>query len=112
MGQAVFAKMVNIVPKRALERPKAIQQKSTFRKILNGISAMPDDEPQASTEKAEEVELGMADGGCRNCRGGPSSVAWDTVGLLRMENRGLKERVANLESAMDGALDLVNGLRL
>jgi hypothetical protein len=54
----------------------------------------------------------MADKGCRNCRGGQASVAWDTVGLLRAENKGLKERMANLETAVEGALDLVNGLRL
>ena len=112
MGQAVFAKVVNISPKRTVERPKPVQQRSTFQKILKGISATPEDESQTSKEKDEEDELGMADEGCRNCRGGPSSVAWDTVGLLRAENKGLKDRMASLETAVEGALDLVNGLRL
>ncbi len=112
MGQAVFAKVVNISPKRTAERPKPVQQRSTFQKILKGISTAPDDERQARREKDEEDELGLADQGCRNCRGGQASVAWDTVGLLRAENKGLKERMASLEAAVEGALDLVNGLRL
>jgi hypothetical protein len=112
MGQAVFAKVVNISPKRGVERPKPVQQRSTFQMILRGISATPDDESQTSKDKDEGNELGMADEGCRNCRGGQASVAWDTVGLLRAENKGLKERMASLETAVEGALDLVNGLKL
>lgn len=111
MGQAILAKVVNISPKRTVERPKPVQQRSTFQKILKGISTTPDDGSQTRNEKGEEDELGMADEGCRNCRGGPSSVAWDTVGLLRAENKGLKDRMASLETAVEGALDLVNGLR-
>lgn len=49
---------------------------------------------------------------CSNCRGQDSSVAWDTVSLLRDENRGLKHRVAELEVVVDGALDVVNGIGL
>jgi hypothetical protein len=86
------------------ERPKQVQRKSTFQKILGGMS--PKDEAR------QEDERGIADLGCRNCRGGEAGVAWDTVGLLRMENRGLKERVVGLETAVEGALDLVNGIGL
>lgn len=50
--------------------------------------------------------------GCRKCQGQDSSVAWDTVSLLRDENKGLKHRVAQLEVAVDGALDLVNGIAM
>ena len=39
-------------------------------------------------------------------------MAWDTVGLLRAENRGLKERVGELEGCVEGALDLCSGLGL
>jgi hypothetical protein len=65
---------------------------NAFQKILKGISG-------------EEA-------GCRNCKGQDASVAWDTVGLLRDENRHLKTRVGELEVAVEGALDLVNGLGL
>jgi hypothetical protein len=112
MGQAVFAKVVNISPRKAVERPRPVQQRSTFQKILKGISATPEDESRTRRDKEEEDELGMADQGCRNCRGQQASVAWDTVGLLRAENKGLKGRVAELESGTDEALDLVNGYTL
>lgn len=51
---------------------------------------------------------------CRTCRGGgggqDGQVAWDTVGLLKEENKGLKLRVSELESAVEMALDVVNGI--
>ena len=56
--------------------------------------------------------IGLGEQGCTNCRGKDASVAWDTVGLLRMENKGLKERVGELESAVDGALGVCDGLHL
>ncbi|KAG7290843.1 hypothetical protein NEMBOFW57_000848 [Staphylotrichum longicolle] len=76
---------VNATPKQ-----KGGQQMSAFQKILKGISG-------------EEA-------GCENCKGQDASVAWDTVGLLRDENRHLKTRVGELEVAVEGALDLVNGI--
>ncbi|KAL2201028.1 hypothetical protein P885DRAFT_56445 [Corynascus similis CBS 632.67] len=68
------------------------QPMGAFQKILKGISG-------------ETV-------GCSNCKGQDASVAWDTVGLLRDENRHLKNRVGELEVAVEGALDLVNGIGL
>ena len=116
MGQAVFARVVNVgmmSPKNALlERPKPVQQTSTFQKILQGMSAPAEGEAQGKGGREDTDELGMAEEGCRNCRGGRASVAWDTVGLLRAENKGLKGRVADLEAAVEGALDLVSGLGL
>lgn len=75
---------VNATPK---QRPM-----SAFQKIFKGIS--------------------REDAGCLNCKGQDASVAWDTVGLLRDENRHLKTRVGELEVAVEGALDLVNGIGL
>jgi hypothetical protein len=79
----------------ATPKQKSGQQMSAFQKILKGISG----------ESAEG-------GGCANCKGQDASVAWDTVGLLRDENRHLKRRVGELEVAVEGALDLVNGIGL
>jgi hypothetical protein len=76
----------------ATPKQKGGQQFNAFQNILKGISG-------------EEA-------GCRNCKGQDASVAWDTVGLLRDENRHLKTRVGELEVAVEGALDLVNGLGL
>lgn len=49
---------------------------------------------------------------CGKCRGQDASMAWDTANLMKDENRGLKDRVTELESALEGALDIVNGVGL
>lgn len=68
-------------------------QTSAFKKIL-GIGSS---EPSPTS-------------GCSNCTGQGASIAWDTVGLLRAENKGLKDRVGELEVAVEGALDICGGL--
>lgn len=45
---------------------------------------------------------------CANCHGGSSSEAWTVVSVLKMENRGLKERVSYVEAALDGCLDVID----
>jgi len=47
---------------------------------------------------------------CSNCQGMKASEAWDVVGMLSEENKGLKVRVGKLESEVDACLDLVQGL--
>lgn len=47
---------------------------------------------------------------CANCHGGSSSEAWTVVSVLKMENRGLKERVNHVEAALDGCLDVIDRL--
>ncbi|KAI1375897.1 hypothetical protein F4677DRAFT_446056 [Hypoxylon crocopeplum] len=83
------------VPPSSKSRPAQQQQQlTTFQKLVKGISG------------GEGVD------GCTNCRGQDSSVAWDTVSLLRDENKSLKHRVAQLEVVVEGALDVVNGIGL
>ena len=100
LGQAEFARIVpNTNPPS--QRPKVpLQQKSTFQKFLQGIA------PAVEKPEDEFGGIGMGDEGCSNCRGKDASVAWDTVGLLRAENKGLKEQVGILEGGVDGALAL------
>lgn len=73
------------------------QQMTAFRKLMKGISG------EAEVRTVTE---------CSNCQGQDASMAWDTASLMRDENRGLKTRVTELESALEGALDVVNGLAL
>ncbi|OAA58767.1 hypothetical protein ISF_06550 [Cordyceps fumosorosea ARSEF 2679] len=73
------------------------QQMTAFRKLMKGMSG--DTGVRTVTE-------------CSNCQGQDASMAWDTASLMRDENRGLKMRVTELESALDDALDIVNGLEL
>ncbi|OTB20152.1 hypothetical protein K445DRAFT_79769 [Daldinia sp. EC12] len=81
---------------RSPHTTKPKPQLSTFQKLVKGISG------GNSGDNATD--------GCGNCRGQDASVAWDTVSLLRDENKSLKHRVAQLEVVVEGALDVVNGI--
>ncbi|KAF2964552.1 hypothetical protein GQX73_g9031 [Xylaria multiplex] len=89
-------------PRAALPKPKSAQQLTAFQRLVKGISAI--------KEEGESPVAGVD--GCRNCRGQDSSVAWDTVSLLRDENLALKQRVAHLDIVVEGALDVVNGIKI
>lgn len=79
-------------------RQKPAREMSTLQKLMKNISG----------DSVKDEDKGTDD--CRNCRGQDSSMAWDTVSLLRDENKGLKQRIGELEVAVEGALDLVNGV--
>lgn len=83
-------------------RPSQPPQMSTFQKLFKGISG----DGKDSSAAAGTVS------GCSNCEGQDASVAWDTASLLRDENRGLKQRVSELESAVEDAIDAVMGVKL
>ncbi|KND92159.1 hypothetical protein TOPH_03111 [Tolypocladium ophioglossoides CBS 100239] len=89
------AKPTTLVPPRAARQSQS--QMSAFQKLFKGISR--EDDPRGTYS-------------CRNCQGQDASVAWDTAGLLRDENRGLKQRVGELEAAIEEALDAVVGFGL
>lgn len=80
------------------------QRPSTFQKILKGISA-------ANTNEVP-IDAANPQLGCANCQGGNAAEAWSVVGVLRDENKGLKQRVGSLEGAVENCLDLVSGLRI
>ncbi|KAK2004819.1 hypothetical protein LX36DRAFT_563507 [Colletotrichum falcatum] len=73
------------------------QQTSVFQKLMRGVTG------DAANQESNPAS-------CTNCRGQDQRAAWDTVSLLRDENRGLKHRVEELETCVDNALDAVNGL--
>ncbi|KAH8647058.1 hypothetical protein BGZ60DRAFT_474542 [Tricladium varicosporioides] len=105
--QAAFARMLPNTNSPSMRPKVPLQQKSTFQKIMQGIS------PTTPAEEKDEFGgIGMGEEGCSNCRGKDASVAWDTVGLMRAENRGLKERVSALEESVDGALALCLGYQI
>ncbi|KAI0399933.1 hypothetical protein F4802DRAFT_528113 [Xylaria palmicola] len=78
------------------------QQLTAFQRLVKGISSI----------KEEGADGAGGEEGCRNCRGRDASVAWDTVSLLRDENIALKQRVAHLDVVVEGALDVVNGIKV
>lgn len=85
-----------------LEPPRVARQSeppmSAFQKLVRGISG--------------ETAYLRAGHGCESCQGQDASIAWDTASLLRDENRGLKRRVGELETAVEEALDAVMGFNL
>ncbi|KAL7626745.1 hypothetical protein AAE478_003519 [Parahypoxylon ruwenzoriense] len=89
---------INLPPRIPKPSTPQQQQLTAFQKLVKGISG----------GGAGEVIVES----CSNCQGRDSSVAWDTVSLLRDENKGLKHRVAQLEVVVEGALDVVNGIGL
>ena len=103
LGQAEFARIMSNTNPPSLRPKMPLQQKSTFQKFLQGIAPA-----VVETPEDEYGGIGMGGEGCSNCRGKDASVAWDTVGLLRAENKGLKEQVGVLEGGVDGALALCN----
>lgn len=114
--QASFGRMMpNTNPPTT--RPKQItQQKSTFQKIMSSVTPIvvePTDSPKEGRRSWVGNEgIGMREEGCSNCRGKDASVAWDTVGLLRAENKELKEQVGSMEEGVDGALAVLYGYGL
>ncbi|KAL1894702.1 hypothetical protein Sste5346_005675 [Sporothrix stenoceras] len=79
---------------------------STFQKLMKNVTAAIKDEEPFSDR------LSGSSSSCRNCRGEDVSFAWNTVSVLRDENKHLKQRVGQLELAVEGALDMVNGVGL
>lgn len=89
------------LPPPAPSQHRQQPQMNTFQKLFKGISG----------DAAKDTDARGASS-CRNCEGQDASIAWDTVNLLKDENKGLKERVGELEIAVEGALDAVNGIGL
>lgn len=85
---------------RASRQPQT--QVSAFQRLFKGNSG----DVQAKDGHSRAVH------GCENCKGQDASVAWDTASLLRDENRGLKQRVSQLEDAVEDALDAVMGVSM
>ncbi|RGP64712.1 hypothetical protein FLONG3_9455 [Fusarium longipes] len=92
----VQAKPVTLEPPRVARN--SVPQMSPFQKLIRGMSS----------EKPKPAPTST----CLNCQGQNASMAWDTVNLLKDENKGLKTRVEELETAVEGALDAVNGIGL
>ena len=77
----------------AAPRPRPLQRRSTYDKVRAGL--------------AHEVE--GRGWGCANCEGGAQSAVWGRLAKEREQNGVLKRRVQELEGAVEGCLDLVNG---
>ncbi|KAJ4991718.1 hypothetical protein SVAN01_02833 [Stagonosporopsis vannaccii] len=60
-------------------------------------------------DKPRGGSVSLQSWGCANCEGGSQASVWGRLSKEREENRVLRERVDALESAVEGALDVVGG---
>lgn len=96
--QAKFLTMTPARPRPAMPP----QRTSMFQKVLgmNGTSG------GGLLIQGHNEPLRLS---CTNCQGVKATEAWNVVSILKEENKGLKERVGHLESAVEGCLELVGG---
>lgn len=74
------------------KKPELLQRSSTYDKVRDGTARL---------EK---------DGwGCTNCEGGSQAAVWGRLAREREENSMLRRRVGELEDAVEGALNVVDG---
>lgn len=73
-------------------KPEALQRRSTYDKVRDG-----------------SVNLEKGGWGCANCEGGAQASVWGRLAKEREENRTLRHRVEQLEDAVEGALNVVDG---
>lgn len=74
------------------KKPELLQRSSTYDKVRDGTARL---------EK---------DGwGCTNCEGGSQAAVWGRLAREREENSMLRRRIGELEDAVEGALNVVDG---
>lgn len=80
----------DVTPKS--KKPQATQRRSTYDKVRDGA-----------------VDLEKGGWGCSNCEGGSQASVWGRLAREREENSVLRRRVGELEEAVEGALNVVDG---
>ncbi|PWY75174.1 hypothetical protein BO70DRAFT_398582 [Aspergillus heteromorphus CBS 117.55] len=80
-------------PTRAPASTPAPKQ-STYDRVLKGLTP-------------KSIASSWTGSKCNICHGVPSSEAWSVLGILKEENKGLKERLGELENTIDECLWLV-----
>lgn len=74
------------------KKPAPLQRRSTYDKVRDG-----------------SIDLHKGGWGCANCEGGSQSAVWGRLAREREESGALRRRIAELEDAVDGALNVVDG---
>jgi hypothetical protein len=81
---------VNTTPKS--KKPQLLQRRSTYDKVRDNSARVDQDS-----------------WGCSNCEGGSQASVWGRLAKEREENSVLRRRVGELEEAVDGVLNVVDG---
>lgn len=83
-------------PKESKPAAAPPARQSAYDRVLKGL---------ASTGLASSLKGNSSK--CTICYGVPASEAWGVMGVLKDENKGLKERLGELEMVVDDCLSLV-----
>lgn len=86
--------------------PRSRKDVPSFQQFVKNLTGeiLPEDDGADVQDEAMDRQR------CTSCGNGGANIAWDQVSLLRDENKWLKHRVAQLDVAVEGALDMVNGI--
>lgn len=95
MSQIALASPGQMMQKEA-KAPVRPARQSAYDRVIKGL---------ASSSLANSL-MGHSSK-CNICHGVPASEAWTVLGILKEENHGLKERLVELENAVDDCLCLV-----
>ncbi|KKZ67008.1 hypothetical protein EMCG_07308 [[Emmonsia] crescens] len=82
--------------------PAPAPKPSAYDRVLRGISS-------ASLGGSFMSSSPFSMSRCSNCHGVTASDAWSVVSVLKDENRGLKNRIGELETVVDECITLVGG---
>ncbi|QSS59532.1 hypothetical protein I7I51_08967 [Histoplasma capsulatum] len=82
--------------------PKPAPKPSAYDRMLRSISS-------ANLGVSLMGSSAFSTSKCSNCHGATASDAWGVVSVLQEENRGLKNRIEELEVAIDECITLVGG---
>lgn len=88
-------------PNKVIKPVSAQQSTSAYDRVMKGITS--------TGLGGSFMGGGARSQKCSNCQGATSSEAWDFMDILKDENRFLKTRIGELETAVDGCLHLVGG---
>lgn len=89
-------------PSNKVIKPVSSQYRpSAYDRVLKGISS--------TSLGGSFMGGGARSQKCSNCQGATASEAWSVMDILKDENRFLKSRIGELETAVDGCLHLVGG---
>lgn len=100
--------LLTSLPPSTIFYPSATAQPSRAKAPLSAPNLFPFPFAAHKSPASASPLRNPFDIGCAKCQGTQAAEAWNLVSILKDENRGLKERLGDLESSVDGCLGLVS----
>ena len=113
--ESLFSKNQNPSPRMSLSSVETTSSPESYHHADLSFTAISPPPFQAARRQTARGLSAKSHGGkeescvwsCANCQGGGAAEAWGVVGMLKEENKCLKERVEYVEGALEGCLDVV-----